>query len=266
MQLLDGRSLSRQILSDLKLKISNYKLKNNLHIILVGDDPASLKYVELKLEAAKSIGVFTEIHRFPKDIDEQSVFELINKLNDDPQVSGFFIQLPLPTHFDKDKLLNSITPQKDVDGLNPASGVTPAAPLGIVKLLENYQLLTAEKTAVIINDSKLIGIPLKKLLEKNNIRVTLCNEFTKNIANISRGADIVISATGQKGLITPEYIKPGAIVVDAASGDIDFSSVSPICSYITPTFGGVGPMTVACLLLNLVSQNVTLVTSYNKTI
>jgi methylenetetrahydrofolate dehydrogenase (NADP+) / methenyltetrahydrofolate cyclohydrolase len=259
MQLLDGQTLSRQILSDLKLKINHLSSAISLHIILVGDDPASLKYVEFKLKAAESIGISTEIHRFPKDIDESTVLELINKLNKDPAISGFFIQLPLPSHYDKDKLLGLIDPRKDVDGLNPASGITPAAPLGIIKLLDNYQLLSAEKTAVIINDSKLIGIPLKKLLEEKNIKVILCNEFTQNIPEISRGADIVISATGVKWLINTEYIKPGAIVVDAAGGDVDFAKVSSLCSYITPTFGGVGPMTIACLLLNLFniySQNV----------
>ena len=254
MTILDGKALSQQILSSLKLKIVNCKLKIELHVILVGEDPASLKYIGLKQKAAEFIGVNTTIHRFSANVGESEIQALIHKLNDDPQVDGFFIQLPLPSHFNKTKLLDSISPQKDVDGLNPKSGIYPAVALGIVRLLDKYHLLTAEKTAVIINDSKLIGIPLQKLLENKNIKVTLCNKFTKNIPKICRGADILISATGQKRLVTSEYIKPGAIVVDAANGDVDFAVVSPLCSYITPTYGGVGPMTIACLLYNLVSN------------
>ncbi len=260
MQLLDGKALSQQILSKLKLQVSSFQFPVSIHVVLVGENPASIKYIDLKQKAANSIGVKTVIHRFPADAKESEIVELFGKLNQDPKITGFFIQLPLPSQFNKDKLLSMIDPKKDIDGLNPQSNFIPAVAIGIVQLLDHYHLLTAGKTAVIINDSKLIGIPLKKLLENKKIKVKLCNEYTQNIPKICRGADIIISATGQKGLVTTDYIKPGAIVVDAAGGDVDFASVSPVCSYITPTYGGVGPMTVACLLDNFVKK------SYNKMI
>jgi methylenetetrahydrofolate dehydrogenase (NADP+)/methenyltetrahydrofolate cyclohydrolase len=151
--------------------------------------------------------------------------------------------------------LKAINPLKDVDGLNPASGVIPAVVVGIVKLLENYHIDFAGKNIVIVNDSDLIGQPLKRVLESKKGIVTICNDQTSNLQLVTQDADILVSATGVKDLITADFVKDGAVVVDAANGDVDFAPVSPKCSYITPTFGGVGPMTVACLLYNLVNSN-----------
>ncbi|MBP9817150.1 bifunctional 5,10-methylenetetrahydrofolate dehydrogenase/5,10-methenyltetrahydrofolate cyclohydrolase [Candidatus Shapirobacteria bacterium] len=253
MVLLDGKTLANKI-------ISNLQPRGTLHIILVGDNPASLKYVSLKQQKCQEIGQDCVIHSLPQTISEQEIISLINNLNNNPQVTGFFVQLPLPSNLDKNIILSSIVQSKDVDGLTPNSPYTPAVVKGIVHLLIEYQLLPTVKTAVIINDSNLIGKPLEKFLLSKKIQVTLCNEFTKNISEISRGADLLISATGVKGLVTKDYIKPGAIVIDAASGDVNFTEVSEVAGYITPTYGCIGPLTIACLLENLTSPPTAILT------
>ena len=244
MIILDGKTLSEKI-------IANIIPHGELHIILVGNDIASQKYVDLKQKKCQQIGQKCIVHHLPSTIPTPDLITLINELNSNPSVTGFFIQLPLPSHFDKNKIISLINPQKDIDGLLPNSPYTPAVVRGIVRLLDDYHLALADKTAVIINDSNLIGKPLEKILLKRKVKVILCNDKTQNLSEICRGADLLISATGVKGIITAEYIKPGAIVVDVANGDVDFNSVKDKTSYLTPTFGGIGPMTIACLLENL---------------
>ena len=248
MILLDGKTLSQKILSSLSVfpDIS-------LHVILVGDDPASLKYVSIKEKKCREIGIKCTVHHLASTVVASKLLNLITQLNNDPSVTGFFIQLPLPKKFDQSKILNTINPKKDVDGLNPSSKIFPAVATGIIRLLDEYHLNSTGKNVVIINDSSLIGQPLKTLFEKRHAIVTLCNMFTNCLSDITSEADILISATGVKNLITSDFVKNGAVVVDAAGGDVDFISVSPKCSFITPTFGGVGPMTIASLLFNLLS-------------
>jgi methylenetetrahydrofolate dehydrogenase (NADP+)/methenyltetrahydrofolate cyclohydrolase len=253
MQLLDGKTLSQKILADLKLKIENLKLKINLHVILVGDDPGSVKYVALKQQKCLELGVNFQLHHLPVSTTESKLLTLINDLNRDKKVTGFFIQLPLPQEINESKILTAIDPLKDIDGLNSNSHFTPAVVVGIIKLLENYQIKFAGQNIVIVNDSDLIGQPLKKVLESKGGLITLCNGKTSNLQLVSQDADILISATGVKNLINANFVKDGAVVVDVANGDVDFAGVSPKCSFITPTFGGVGPMTVACLLYNTVN-------------
>ena len=249
MILLDGRSLAQKITDSVKARdLSGL----SLHIILVGDDPASQKYVMLKQKKCDEIGLKCVLHHFPSSTPTPQVIELINQLNSDPAVTGFFVQLPLPSNFNTTKILSAISPTKDVDGLVPNSPFTPAVVKGVIRLLDEYKLSFAEKTAVIINDSILIGIPLKKILEQRRVNVIICNKSTKNIAKISRGADLLISATGVKGLVTADYIKPGAVVIDVGGGDVNIDEVSALCSYITPATGGVGPMTIISLIQNLV--------------
>jgi len=252
MILLDGQSLSQKILNDLKK--SDLK-KLSLHVVLVGDNPSSVKYVSLKENKCREIGINYQLHHLPDTASETEILSLINTLNQDPKVTGYFVQLPLPKNLDKTKILNSINLQKDIDGLNPSSGVIPAVVVGIVKLLENYQIGFIGKNIVIINDTDLIGQPLKKILESKGGIVTICNDQTSNLQLVTQDADILISATGVNNLITADFVKDGAVVVDVANGDVDFTEVSPKCSYITPTFGGIGPMTVACLLYNLVNSH-----------
>lgn len=249
MILIDGKTLSEKILIDLK-KADLSKL--SLHVILVGDDPSSVKYVSLKQKKCLEIGVNFHLHHLPVSTSEAELNKLVTQLNNDPSVTGFFIQLPLPKQINESNILLKIDPAKDVDGLNPNSSFSPAVVVGIVKLLENYQITFSQKNIVIVNDSNLIGQPLKKVLESKGGIVTLCNEHTSNLQLETQEADILISATGVKNLITDDFVKNGAVVVDVANGDVDFAGVSPKCSFITPTFGGVGPMTVACLLYNLV--------------
>ncbi|MFZ2152444.1 MAG: bifunctional 5,10-methylenetetrahydrofolate dehydrogenase/5,10-methenyltetrahydrofolate cyclohydrolase [Microgenomates group bacterium] len=248
MILLEGQKVASQIIENLKTKDLSAV---SLHIILVGQDQNSLKYVSLKQNKCQELGIKCIVHHLPEITPTPDLITLIQQLNTDPAVTGFFIQLPLPPHIDKNKILSQINPLKDVDGLTPASRFTPAVVRGVITLLDAYHLSFAEKTAVIINDTNLIGIPLKKILEQRKCRVIICNEFTKNVAKISRGADYIFSATGVKGLVTADYIKPSAVVVDIGGGDVNFVNVSALCSYITPTFGGVGPLTIACLLQNL---------------
>jgi methylenetetrahydrofolate dehydrogenase (NADP+)/methenyltetrahydrofolate cyclohydrolase len=251
MILLNGKSLSEKILSSLKSKDLS---KLSLHIILVGDNPQSLKYVDLKQKNCQKIGLKCILHHLPSITPTPQIIALINTLNKDPEVSGFLVQLPLPVGANKNKILSSIDPRKDVDGLTTNSPFVPAVVSGVIHLLDEYKLNFNGKNAVIINDSNLIGIPLKKILEKRNVKVTICNEFTTNIAEISRGADLLVSATGKTGLISPEYIKPGAVVIDIGGGDVDFAVVAEKTSYITPTIGGVGPMTIASLIESLVNS------------
>ena len=252
MILLNGTKLASQIIESLKQKDLS---RLSLHIILVGDDTNSLKYVSLKQSKCQEIGLKCVLHHLPTSVPSPQLVELINQLNTDSSVTGFFIQLPFPKSFNKNKILMAISRQKDVDGLLPNSPFTPAVVRGVIRLLDEYKLNFSGKNAVILNDSNLIGIPLQKILIKRNVNVTLCNEFTKNVPEISRGADLLISATGQKGLITVDYIKPGATVIDVGGGDVDFANVADKTAYITPSIGGVGPMTIACLLENLVNAN-----------
>jgi len=253
MVLLDGASLSQQLLSDLTSEIKNRKLKIKLAIILVGDDPPSLKYTHLKQQRAREIGIDCQLHHLSGDVSQANLLALVNQLNSDSTINGIMIQLPLPPYLDKRSILDSIAPSKDIDGLTVGSPFVPATPLGVVRLLEKHRIGFAGKNIVIINDSLLIGQPLKKLFEDGGGIVTLCNDQTVDLPSVTQTADILISATGVKHLITPDHVKSGAVVIDIGGGDVDFQEVKDKCSFITPTFGGVGPMTIASLLTNLVS-------------
>lgn len=250
MILLDGKTLSQKILSSLVITPNL-----SLHVILVGNDPSSLKYVDLKQKKCQEIGIKCIVHHLESSVSESVLLKLINQLNRQSNVTGFFIQLPLPANFDNSKILQAINPLKDVDGLNPDSKIFPAVVNGIISLLDEYQINLSGKNVVIINDSQLIGQPLKSLFEKRHALVTLGNKDTACLSAITSEADILISATGVKNLITADMVKSGAVVIDVAGGDVDFADVAPKCSYITPTFGGVGPMTVASLLQSLTKIN-----------
>lgn len=250
MILLDGKSLSEKILSGLKEKIKNCKQKINLDIVLVGDDPSSLKYISLKQKKATEVGIGGQQYHFSDTISQNEILELFNKLNNDSSTTGYFVQLPIPNIRQISSLLNNINIHKDADGLNPSSGVVPAVVRGIISLLKHYQISFYHKNIVIINDSNLIGQPLKKYFSDFTSEIFLLNDQTQNLNSITNKADILISATGVKNLITSNMVKDEAVVVDVANGDVNFDSVSKIASFITPTFGGVGPMTVASLLQN----------------
>lgn len=248
MILLEGKSLSKEILLDLKTKIENLPSRINLDIILVGNDPSSVTYVDIKQKKAELVGINCRIHRLPEDTSYEKLQKEALDLNQNPECDGYFFQLPIPSLSNPSALLKQIKIDKDVDGLNPESGVYPAVVRAIVNLLENYQISFDQKNIVIVNDSDLIGKPLKKYLSQFTSDITLLNRQSLDLTPHTLQADILISATGVKNLITANMVKEGAIVVDVANGDVDFENVSKKCSHITPTFGGVGPMTVASLL------------------
>jgi methylenetetrahydrofolate dehydrogenase (NADP+)/methenyltetrahydrofolate cyclohydrolase len=250
MILLDGKTLSQKILSELKDQIKMFGKKINLDIILVGNDESSQKYVALKQQRASEVGISGKLHQLSQNSSESEIINLINKLNNDSTITGFFVQLPLPKNIHKNIILNSINPHKDADGLVFNSPITPAVVRGIIHLLDEYKLNFVSKNIVIVNDSQLIGQPLKKHFESRHSLVTLCNQSTNNLTDVTKTADLLISATGSKNLITADMVKQDAVVIDVGSGDVDFENVSKIASYITPTFGGVGPMTVVSLLQN----------------
>lgn len=250
MILLDGKSLSEKILSNLKSKISSIGQKINLDIVLVGNNPASLKYIELKQKKASEIGIGGQLYRLSENVTLNEIQERFNFLNENSKTTGFFVQLPIPNLSNSSDLLTQILPSKDADGLNPNSSILPAVVRGIITLLENYQISFDKKNIVIINDSNLIGQPLKKYFNSFTDTVILLNDQTPDLKPYTLDADILISATGVKNLITADMVKEGVVVVDVANGDVDFENVSKKSSYITPTFGGVGPMTVVSLMEN----------------
>jgi methylenetetrahydrofolate dehydrogenase (NADP+) / methenyltetrahydrofolate cyclohydrolase len=272
MILLDGKALSEKILTNLSLEIRNSKLDITLDIVLVGDDPASIKYVEMKQQKAENIGVGGQIHKLSQSSTTAEVISLINQLNNDSTVTGLMVQLPLPPQIDTNQVLLSIKPSKDADGLNPINlallfqknslAIPSATSLGIIKLLEEYKIDVNGKNAVIIGRSPDVSLPLFAQLMAQNCTVTICHSFTKNLSQITSQADILISAIGKPKFLGKDYIKKDAIVIDVgygidsitgkSTGDFDFDAIQDIVSYITPVPGGVGPMTIASLLFNTV--------------
>ncbi len=273
MILLDGKTTSQKILDSLKLEIQNLNLHPVLDIIIVGNNPSSLKYVELKQQKAESIGIGGQIHQLDQNCDTQTVVTLINKLNNDSEVTSLMVQLPLPPQIDTNKVLSAIDIHKDVDGLNPINlallfqknnqGISSATSLGIIKLLEEYKIDVDGKNAVIIGRSPDVSLPLFAQLMNQNCTVTICHSHTQNLAQICSQSDILISAIGKPKYLGKEFVKKNAVVIDVGygidpntgkvSGDFDFDQIKDIASFISPVPGGVGPMTVASLLFNTVS-------------
>lgn len=271
MTIIDGKKISEKILNDLKFEIRNLEIKPTLDIIIVGNDPSSQKYVEMKQQKAESIGIGGTIHQLDQNSTTEDVLALIDKLNNDNSITAFMVQLPLPPQIDTPKVLSSINPKKDADGLNPfnlgllfqkkSTGIVSATALGIIKLLEEYKIDLVGKNAVIIGRSPEVAIPLSALLLANNATTTICHSYTKNLQDICSKADILISSIGKPRFFNKDFVKEGAVVIDVGyatdengqlSGDFDFDQVSPLSSFITPVPGGVGPMTITSLLFNTV--------------
>lgn len=268
--ILDGKKLRDKIFEDLKAKLDKMAKKPTLAVILVGENPASQIYVRNKKKTAEKLGINSISIEYPSDITENELLEKIDELNDDENVTAILVQLPLPAHIDKNKVIDKILPQKDVDGLTPYnlgklfSGeepyVYPCTPKGILLLLDEYGIELEGKHVVVVGRSNLVGKPVAQLLLKRNATVTMCHSHTKNLANITKTADIVVSAVG-KNVIGEKMLKSNCVVVDVGifkdengkiSGDVDFENVSKIAAYISPVPGGVGPMTIASLMLNTV--------------
>ena len=265
--ILDGKKVSQEIREQLRQRILNEQLHKKLAIILVGDDPASLRYTQKKHQKAQEIGITSFLHHLPSTSTEEEVAQVVDESN--AQADGVMVQLPLPPHLNSERILNRIAPEKDVDGLTAVSlgkllqkdeRCAPATPLGIIRLLEAYPIPFLGKEVVILSRSALIGKPLALLFLNRGATVTVCHSQTREIKAHTLRADILVSAIGKPRLVTEDMVKSGAVVVDAGTaeeagqlvGDVDFTVVEKKASYITPVPGGVGPMTIAQLLANVV--------------
>ncbi len=268
--ILDGKKLRDKIFEDLKAKLDKMAKKPTLAVILVGENPASQIYVRNKKKTAEKLGINSISIEYPSDITENELLQKIDELNNDENVTAILVQLPLPEHINKNKVIDRILPQKDVDGLTPYnlgklfSGeepyVYPCTPKGILLLLDEYNIELEGRHVVVVGRSNLVGKPVAQLFLKRNATVTMCHSHTKNLANITKTADIIVSAVG-KNVIGEKMLKSNCVVVDVGifrdengkiSGDVDFENVSKVAAYISPVPGGVGPMTIASLMLNTV--------------
>lgn len=266
MQLIDGKVLRDKILFELKNIIEKENLKPTLAIIQVGDNEASARYIKQKLLAAETISAKVELINFPENNAQKEIETKIENLNTDKHVSGIIVQLPVPSSLNGAKLVELIFPAKDVDGLTEKSLFKPATPSGVMKILEEYQVPIKGKTVVVLGRSKLVGGPLKTMLEDSGAEVIQIHSQTpKPIDSLVQQGDIIISAVGQPKLVTANMVKKNAVVIDVGIsrdqetgklvGDVDFEAVKEKASLITPVPGGVGPMTVAMLLKNLVTAS-----------
>ena len=270
-KILAGKAVAAKIRSEVaggvaELKSSGIPIR--LDVILVGNDPASATYVRMKQRDSAEVGIESRDHRFPANISQKELATLVEKLNADAAVSGFFIQLPLPGRLDPLALISSIDPSKDVDGLSPLSAgrlavglpsLLPCTPHGVVQLLKRSGIEIAGKEAVVIGRSNLVGKPLAQLLLRENATITLCHSRTRDLPEVAKRADILVVAAGRREMVGAEYVKEGAVVVDVGIhakegggliGDVRFEEVEPVASYVSPVPGGVGPMTRAMLLYN----------------
>ena len=271
--IIDGKKTAAELREGLKKKVAELKSAHNtvpgLTVILVGEDPASKIYVKNKEKFAKEVGMNSEVIRYPANVEEKVVLNKIKELNEDKKISGILVQLPLPKHIDKRKVIETILPGKDVDGFHPmnvgnlSSGYDssiPCTPLGCYLLLKKVEKNLNGKHAVVIGRSNLNGKPMTQLLLKENCTVTVTHSKTKDLKAECNRADIIIAAVGRPKLVKGDWVKKGAIVIDVGInktdsgivGDVDFDEVSKVAKAITPVPGGVGPMTIACLLSNTV--------------
>lgn len=272
-ELIDGKELSKKIRANLKIDVENLKEKGinpKLAVIMVGKDPGSTVYVRNKSKACKNVGIDFEEYLYDENITEEELLSTIEKLNNDDSVHGILLQSPVPKHININKAFKTISPFKDVDGFNPVNvgnltigedAFISCTPFGIVKMLEEYNIETEGKKAVILGRSNIVGKPMIQCMLNKNATVTVCHSRTKDIESITKDADILIAAIGKPKFVTADMIKKGATVIDVGinrlddgkiCGDVDFENVSEKAEFITPVPGGVGPMTIAMLLNNVV--------------
>lgn len=282
MKLLDGKATAQAIKDELADKVKEIKARGgkapHLAAVLVGEDGASKTYVNAKVKACEQIGFGSTLIHLPEDTSEEKLLNTVSELNDNPDIDGFIVQVPLPQQIDEQKVVEAILPHKDVDGFHPTNlgkmlldlpTLLPATPKGMMLLLERNGIETSGKHCVVIGRSHTVGTPISVLMSRNakpgNATVTLCHSRTQNLEAITRQADILIVAIGKEGFVTESMVKEGAVVIDVGihrvpsdttksgfklKGDVRFDEVAPHCSYITPVPGGVGPMTIASLLWN----------------
>ncbi len=272
MNLIDGRAVASRLRGRIKREVEALKKEKGitpgLGVVLVGEDPASKIYVGMKEKAGKEIGIRSYIYRLPEDTSEKEVLRLLDYLNRSPEVNGILVQLPLPGHISTERVLETISPDKDVDGFHPYNvgrlvagqpSFIPCTPLGIIRLLDEYGIPIEGKEAVVVGRSNIVGKPVALLLLQRNATVTICHSRTRDLPAVIHKAQILVVAVGRARMVKGEWIREGAVVIDVGvnrledgglCGDVDFKSAAERASYITPVPGGVGPMTITMLLHN----------------
>lgn len=274
-QIIDGKAISAQIKDELKEQVAAYKAQGReicLAVIQVGDDPASSVYVRNKKKACEYIGIASLAYELPQETTEEELLALVEELNGRADVNGILVQLPLPEQIDEEKVLNAISPLKDVDGFHPTNvgslcigkkGFVACTPSGVIELLKRSGISISGKECVVVGRSNIVGKPMALLLLQENGTVTVAHSRTVDLKAVTRRADILVVAVGRPQMITADYVKEGAVVIDVGihrdennklCGDVDYASVAPHCSAITPVPGGVGPMTIAMLMKNCVES------------
>lgn len=266
-EIIDGKSIALAIRNEVKTEVASMPVKPGLAVIQVGDDPASSTYVRNKHKACSYVGMQSFEYHLPKDTAEETLIELIHKLNNLPEVDGILVQLPLPAQIDQETVIRAIDPAKDVDGFHPVNvgalvtgmpGFVPCTPAGIIELLYRTGIEIAGKRCVVVGRSNIVGKPAAILMLRENATVTVAHSKTLDLPEVTKFADILIAAVGKPRFITADYVRPGAVVIDVGihhtdagmCGDVDYNGVFPVASYITPVPGGVGPMTIAMLMKN----------------
>lgn len=289
MQIIDGKELSKTIKGEIAAKVEKIKAEGkrapHLAAVLIGEDPASQVYVRNKVRSCEQVGFSSTLVRRPSDTTEEEVLQIVDDLNKNPEIDGFIVQLPLPDHIDENKITLAIDPKKDVDGFHPVNfglmmqGLPcylPATPYGIMEMLSRYNIDTSGKEVVVVGRSNIVGTPMAVLLSRKdnpgNATVTLCHSRTKNLAEHTKRADIIIAAIGRADFITGDMVRDDVVIIDVGinrvedptakrgyrlKGDVEFDTVAPHSAFITPVPGGVGPMTVVSLLQNTLK-------AYNK--
>ena len=275
---IDGKVISAQIKEELKEKVTDLKVSRGISICLaviqVGNDPASSVYVGNKKKACAYIGIDSRSYELAQETTQEDLLQLIDELNHDEKVDGILVQLPLPGQIDEDTVIRAIDPAKDVDGFHPQSvgalcigqpGFVSCTPAGIIQLLKRSGIQIAGKECVVVGRSNIVGKPMALLLLRENATVTVAHSKTEKLQEVTRRADILVVAVGKPKMITREYVKEGAVVIDVGihrneagklCGDVDYEDVAPVCSAITPVPGGVGPMTIAMLMNNCVEAGI----------
>jgi methylenetetrahydrofolate dehydrogenase (NADP+)/methenyltetrahydrofolate cyclohydrolase len=274
-QIIDGKKISQEIKDELKVKVAQLKKEGTeiaLAVIQVGADPASSVYVRNKKLACEYIGIKSVAYEVPESTTQEELLAIIEECNQNPEINGILVQLPVPDHIDEDTIIRAIAPEKDVDGFHPQSvgamtigepGFLPCTPAGIIQLLKRSNIEIAGKECVIVGRSNIVGKPMALLLLRENGTITICHSRTKDLREVTKRADILVVAIGKPKFIDASYVKEGAVVIDVGihrnennklCGDVDYESVAPHTSAITPVPGGVGPMTIAMLMNNCVES------------
>ena len=273
-KIIDGKALSAAIKEEVREQVlsleQQYGRKPCLCVIIVGENPASQVYVRNKVKAAAFTGMESRLEALPAETSEAALLDLIASLNADPAVDGILVQLPLPKHINEEKVIDAIAREKDVDGFHPGNVaglwlgkdcIVPCTPAGILRLIDSTGVSLAGKQAVVVGRSNIVGKPVAKLLLDRNATVTIAHSRTADLASVTRQADVLVVAVGRAGLVTGEMVKPGSVVIDVGMnrnaegklcGDVDFDSCEPVAGWITPVPGGVGPMTIAMLMVNTI--------------